>query len=119
MTENCPLCTIPINETLLYEDDSVYLVSTKDNKSHKVRVMAVTKRHTTEPTFEEITLAYGILINHMTNLMLNQDWYIVDGTFASVPQHFHILACDIPLEEEEDPFFVKTPKIVFPIRERR
>jgi len=115
MDKKCPLCSIPKYESLLYEDDKIYLVSTKDLRGHKVRVMAVTKRHTIEPTFEEQILADGILFEHMTKLMGKNDWYIVSSQFASIPQHWHRIAMDFPLEEEEDPMFTKTPKIMFPI----
>jgi glycosyltransferase involved in cell wall biosynthesis len=118
-TIKCPLCTISSNEALLYEDDSIYLVPTKDLKGHKVRIMAVTKCHTTQPTFKERTLAYSVLIDYMTNLMRRQDWYIVDSTYASTPEHWHVLACDTPSEDELDPLFAKTPKIHFPLKEER
>ena len=119
MESNCPLCLIPQKETLLYEDDKIYLASTKTMKGHKVRVMAVTKRHTTEPTFEEQILVIGKLIEYMSSLMLNgQDWFIVSNKFASVPQHFHFVAVDESIDGELDPFFFKTPKVVFPIRSK-
>ena len=116
---NCPLCLIPHKEPLLYEDDLIYLVSTKNLKGHKVRVMACTKRHTTQPTFEEQILADGILFEHMSKLMGKSDWYIVSSKFASVPQHWHRIAMDFPLEEEEDPMFINTPKILFPIKREK
>jgi len=112
----CPLCSIPLREILLYEDDKIYLVSTKDLKGHKVRMMVVTKRHTTKPNFKEQITAIGKLIEYMSNLMKDQDWYIVSNKFATVPQHWHVMSCDFPLEDEEDPLFASTPKVVFPIR---
>jgi hypothetical protein len=71
MENNCPLCSIPKNETLLYEDDKIYLVSTRENKGHKVRVMCVSKRHTINPTFEEQIMVIGKLIEYMSHLMVN------------------------------------------------
>jgi diadenosine tetraphosphate (Ap4A) HIT family hydrolase len=112
----CPLCTIPQHETLLYEDDKVYLVSTKDQKGHKVRVMSVSKRHTVEPTFEEQITAIGVLINYMQRVMKERDWYIVSNKYASIPLHFHIIAVDEPIEDEQDKLFFLTPKVVFPIK---
>lgn len=118
MTENCPLCSIPTHETLLYEDDNIYMVSTKLAKGHKVRIMVATKRHTAIPSFEELTTAYAILIEHMTSLMLGQNWYIVDSKYATVPHHWHLMSCDTPMEDESDPLFEKTPKIRFPLKEK-
>jgi len=115
----CPLCSIPKNETLLYEDNNVYLVPTKDTKGHKVRVMVATKNHTTQPTFIEQTKAYAVLLNYMNNLMQDQDWFIVSNQHATIPEHFHIVACDVPLEDENDPLFTKTQKLHFPLVEKR
>lgn len=120
MTEDkCPLCSIPKSETLLYEDDNIYLVSTKNLKGHKVRVMVATKRHTEQPNFTEQIIADAVLIEYMTNLLQGQDWYIVDSTYATVPSHWHLIACDVPSEDESDPLFEKTPKIHFPLKEER
>lgn len=115
----CPLCSMPTHEALLYEDDKIYLVSTKDMKGHKVRIMAATKRHTTQPTFQEQMKADAILIDHMANLMHGQDWYIVSDKYASIPDHWHRIATDFPLEDEDDPLFAKTPKIHFPLKEEK
>lgn len=110
---NCPLCSIPQKESVLYQDDKLYLASTKDLKGHKVRVMAVIKRHSSTPTIEEKLFAESKLIEHMQQVMGYQDWYIVSDKFASIPEHFHVMACDFPLEEESDPLFAKTPKTHF------
>jgi hypothetical protein len=118
MSERCPLCIIPTKETLLFENELIYLVSTKDQKGHKVRVMSVIKCHSSTPTFEEQVLADGLLFEYMTRLMGKEDWYIVSNQFASIPQHWHRIAVDFPLEEEEDPLFAQTPKVVFPIRRK-
>lgn len=111
-TINCPLCCIPTKEAVIHENDIAYLVSTRNQKGHKVRVMAVIKRHTSTPTHEEKLTVYDMLYNYMTNLMKNQVWYIVSSKYASVPEHFHVIACDLPMEEEEDPLFATTPKIM-------
>lgn len=116
---NCPLCSIPNREPVIYEDDLIYLVSTLDQRGHKVRVMAATKRHVAVPSFEEQVKADAVLTDYMNNTMGSQDWYIVSGEHASVPEHYHRMACDFPLEEEEDPFFACTSKIHFPLKERK
>lgn len=118
-TCKCPLCTIPLNEKLLYEDDEVYLVHTKDLKGHKVRVLVATKRHTANPNFREQVIADVVLVDYMNNLMRGQDWYIVDSTHATYPDHWHRVACDTPSEDESDPLFTKTPKVHFPLKEEK
>lgn len=109
----CPLCTIPQHETLIYENNSFFLVQTKTLKGHKVRVMVVSKQHKKTLTLLEQVEATKILTDYMTKLMLNQEWFIVGDEHATFPDHFHLIACDFPLEEEEDPLFPKTKKILF------
>ena len=112
----CPLCTIPQTETPIYQDAHIYLIQTRDMKGHKVRVMACIQRHASVPTFVEQVKIIGILVEHMQSLLQGKDFYIISPQYASVPQHYHLIACDTPLEDEEDPMFYKTPKIVFPIK---
>ena len=92
--KGCPLCRIPGKEFLLYEDEYVYLCRTKDLKGHDVRVMVATKRHVKEPSFVERTLAYHVLFEYMRKVMGGDAWFVVDSTYASVPDHFHLIACD-------------------------
>ncbi len=113
--EQCPFCTIPEREDLLYEDELVYLVSTLDMKGHKARVMIATQRHTTEPTFEELTTAYAALFDYMNSLCLDE-WYIADSTFGRWPDHWHYVACDALGTPEELELLGKTPKVKFPLR---
>lgn len=116
---SCPLCNLSSREPILYEDDIVYLVSTKNLKGHKVRVMVATKRHTNKPSFQEQITADAVLIDYMTNLMCGQDWFIVSNQYASISDHWHRIACDVPTEGELDPLFEQTQKINFPIKENK
>jgi len=116
MSEECPLCKIPSCEFLLYEDDLVYLCRTKDLKGHQVRVMAVTKRHVQEPSFEERTLCYHVLFEYMRRVCRDEAWFIVDSTYASIPNHYHLIACDNrSLDPKELEQLHKTPRVMFPI----
>lgn len=114
-SSECPFCTIPDREVLLYSDDLVYLVPTLDMKGHKVRVTVATHRHTTEPTFEELTKIYSVLYDYMDSLRLDE-WYIVDKTFGRWPDHHHIVSCDGLGTPEELELLAKTPKVKFPLR---
>ena len=116
----CPLCSIPKREILLYETTDLFLVSTKDLKGHITRVMICLKVHVANPTFEETTKAHVILYDYMKKEMGNNSWYVVDGIYGSIPDHFHIVACD---KESTDPKEVeqlaKTPKVEFPLFHKR
>ena len=111
----CPLCKIPERETPLYEDNSLFLVETKERKGHQIRVMVCIKLHVENPTFQERTKAYAILIDHMKQVMGDGKWYIIDSTYASVPTHFHIIGCDSFGTPEELELLAKTPKVEFPL----
>ena len=111
--DSCPLCSIPSREPLLYEDELVYVVQTLKMKGHKRRVMAVIKRHGAEPSFEERTRVYAALMLEMGDL---GEWFILEGKYASVPEHFHLVACDGFCEGDEVEQFAKTPKVRLPLR---
>ena len=117
---DCPLCLIPKRETLLYETNDLFLVPTKDSKGHITRVMICLKIHVANPTFEESTKAHAILYDYMKKEMGNNSWYVVDGIYGSIPNHFHIVACDVnstdPKEVEQ---LAKTPKVKFPLFHQR
>jgi len=114
--EDCPLCVIPKSESLLYEDELLYLVSTKKMKGHKVRVMASIKRHDAVPYFEERTLAYFLVGEYMKTKLKDESWYMFDNTYASVKDHWHLIAADMhttdPSEMEQ---MQKTAKVALPI----
>jgi hypothetical protein len=90
---SCKLCLIPKTEKLLYEDELVYLVETKLKKGHKVRVMIVIKRHDVSPTFQERTKALFVLNKYMESKC--DLWFVCDSTYATIPEHFHLVACDV------------------------
>ena len=110
---DCPLCSIPTKESLLYEDDDVYMVPTVNMKGHEVRVMVCIKRHDINPSFLERTKSYAMLIDYMERVMKDEPWYIVDDTYASIPDHWHLIACDSKGTPEELALLEKTPKVSF------
>ncbi len=77
--------------------------------------MVCTHRHTKEPTFEEKTHALCLLYSYMSHIMGDNPWFIVDSTFASINDHFHIVSCDNLGTEEELAQLEKTPKVSFPL----
>ncbi len=106
----CPLCILPARESLLYEDDLIYLVETKELKGHSVRAMAVIKAHAAEPTFEERILCTVRLYEYMK--AHTGGFYLVDNSFCSIPGHWHLMACD--LEGGGDPMLYSTPRVMLP-----
>ena len=114
----CPLCTIPQREKLLYSDDLVYVVETKEKKGHKVRLMSSAIRHTDKPTFEEQLRVKAKLIEYMNKYMGIKSWYFCDSTHCSLPEHYHFVACDA---ESSDPnemlLLADTKKVRFPLKQ--
>jgi len=112
--KHCPLCNIPERERLEWKNQLVYVVPTKDLKGHKIRAMSATYRHTTKPTFEELSYAYAALISYMEQK--TSKFYIAAPKKPSVSDHFHIVACDehfSNLDEKEHLF--TNPHIELPI----
>ena len=115
LNEDCPLCTIPDREPLLFENKLVYLVPTKEMKGHKIRAMCAIYRHSTKPTFEELSYAYSALISYMETK--TSKFYIAAPKKASVRNHWHLIACDdkfSDLDEKESLF--TNPYIELPIK---
>ena len=96
----CVLCSIPKREKLLYKDELIYLVKTKLMKGHDIRVMAAIFRHSETPTFEELTKAYAIIMEYMNHVMNGEEWIVVEGKYASVPTHWHLIACDLKVHQK-------------------
>jgi glycosyltransferase involved in cell wall biosynthesis len=112
----CPLCAIPSREPLHYQDDLVYVVDTKEKKGHTVRCMAAVKRHTATPTFEERQRCLLALYEYMGRVQGREPWFIVDGTYGSIPEHYHVVACDGESPDlGERGMMAKTPKIGLPL----
>lgn len=112
---NCPLCTAPSREKLLYEDDDIYLISTKRMKGHSVRVMACIKEHRWKPTFVERTKSYAIVIAYMQKVMGDKNWFFFDSTFCTIPDHWHLMASDAKKDVEDYEQILKTPRVLMPI----
>ena len=110
----CPLCSIPELESILYSDDVIYLVKTKEMKGHKVRVMACTYRHTTNPTIDEQVRMFVTLHKYMSVNCVGE-WYLCDSTHCSIPEHAHFVACDGLGTVEELELLSRTEKVSFPL----
>jgi len=114
--DECPLCKIPEREFLLFENDLVYLVRTKNLKGHTHRVMVCIKRHSPEPTFEERTLAYAVLYDYMNRVMEGEPWFIVgQSRHTSYPSHWHLIASDNRSHDPEEMRKLhESPRVIFP-----
>jgi len=112
----CSLCTIPQREKLIYTDELVYVVETKDKKGHKIRLMSSIIRHSDKPTFEEQIRVKAKLIEYMNKYVGIKPWYFCDSTHCSIPEHYHFVACDAEsTDPEEMALLDNTLKVKFPL----
>lgn len=112
---DCPLCTIPDREPLLFENNLIYVVPTKDLKGHTVRVMAVTKRHVKYPSFEERSYAYASLLNYMSKHTTR--FYFAAPKTPSIKDHWHLIACDAKFSDLDEMEALHTnPHIKLPLQ---
>ena len=115
---SCPLCTIPEREELLYSDSLVYLVKTSKMKGHKNRVMCSIRRHSEEPTFMEKVHIFSVIYDYMNSVMGVDPWYLMDSTYCTIPDHYHLVSCDTVSDDpEETTQMQKTIKVQFPIKQ--
>jgi len=89
----CKLCQAIKNELPLYEDKNFVILHTKNMKGHHKRIMIVYKKHLKRIPDEKACLrkfkefCYGYFNEEPT-------YALVEGTYASIPNHWHKIACD-------------------------
>jgi len=95
----CRLCEIPSDptENILFENSLYYIVETKKMKGHHKRIMVVTKKHI---SYEAINpqLVQKIMIKFISFCKTYFDeqptFALVESTHATLPDHWHKVACD-------------------------
>jgi len=109
--EDCPLCTIPFREKLIYSDDQVYVCDTKDKKGHKTRIMIVSAEHIKEASeeFEQYAIRK---LKEICPKIFTDKWIIVRG-MTSVPDHWHLIAEDTFSTDPKEQKMLKTVSIIW------
>ena len=93
----CKLCEVLEKEKkkFLYEDTYCAILPTKNMKGHHKRIMIVTKFHVKELTKEmEEKLTYIFQIFCEQYFDEEPTYALVDSTYATIPEHWHKIACD-------------------------
>jgi len=100
---NCPLCELNLKEEKVYfEDDSFLVLRTKRLKGHKERVMIVYKRHEHELPCRAVERALEVLTKMGRKLFsYTPKFVIMDSTFASINDHWHLVATDLDPKSED------------------
>ena len=100
---SCPLCNLDLEkEKKFYEDKSFIVIRTKTEKGHRERIMIVYKRH--EHTLPQ--RAYEHALDILTNIgkevfNYTPKFVIMDSTFATINDHWHLVATDLNPKSED------------------
>jgi hypothetical protein len=100
---NCPLCELNLKEEKMYFEDDFFLVlRTKKLKGHKERIMIMYKRHEHELPCKVVKSALGILTKIGRKLFsYTPKFVIMDSTFATINDHWHLVASDLDPKSED------------------
>jgi hypothetical protein len=100
---NCPLCELNLNEEKVYFEDGTFLVlRTRKLKGHRERVMIVYKRHEHELPYKAAERALDILAKIGRKLFsYTPKFVIMDSTFATINDHWHLVATDLDPKSED------------------
>jgi hypothetical protein len=100
---NCPLCDLNLKEEKVYfKDNSFIVLRTKKLKGHKERVMIVYKRHEHEIPYKAVEHALDILSKIGRKLFsYTPKFVIMDSTFATINDHWHLVASDLDPKSED------------------
>ena len=100
---SCPLCDLDLEkEKKYYEDRSFIVLRTKTEKEHRERIMIIFKRH--EHTVPQ--RAYEHALDILTNIgkevfSYTPKFVIMDTTFATINDHWHLVATDLNPKSED------------------
>jgi hypothetical protein len=93
----CSLCNLDLTkEKKYYEDQSFMVLKTKTAKGHRERIMIIYKRH--EHTIPQN--AYEHALDVLTGIgktvfSYTPKFVIMDTTFATINDHWHLVATDL------------------------
>jgi hypothetical protein len=106
----CPLCVLDLEkEKKYYEDKSFIVLKTKTGKGHKERIMIVYKRH--EHTIPQNMFEYAL--DTLTKIgrqvfAYTPKFVIMDTTFATINDHWHLVATDLDPKSQDFDQIVST-----------
>lgn len=100
---NCPLCELNLKEEKVYfEDDFFIVLETKKLKGHKERIMIVYKRHEHELSYRAVERALDLLTKIGRKLFSYAPKFVImDSTFATIDDHWHLVASDLDPKSED------------------
>lgn len=99
----CPLCSLKLDEEVVYGEYGPFLVlRTKDLKGHRERIMIVIKVHTHNIGFHLYEEALNFLVEVGKRVFsYTPKFVIMDSTFATINEHWHLVATDLDPNSED------------------
>ena len=98
----CKLCEAIKNEKPIYFTKNYIILPTKNLKGHHKRIMILPKAHISKLSKEEERYVNGLFKSFCKKYFDEEPTYvIVDSTYATIPEHWHRIACDWFCNNEE------------------
>lgn len=106
----CPLCSLNLEEEVILGEYGPFLVlRTKDLKGHRERIMIVIKRHVHNIPFSLYEEAIDFLYEVGKRVFsYTPKFVIMDNTFATIREHWHLVATDLDPNSEDFQQILKT-----------
>lgn len=103
MENKCPLCNLDLKKETIYGEYGPFVViRTKDLKGHKERIMIVHKQHIHNVKWQEFEAAIEFLIEIGKKIFsYSPKFVIMDTTFATIKEHWHLVATDLSAKSED------------------
>ena len=102
----CPLCSLDLKkEKIYYADGDLIVLQTKDLKRHVERIMIVSNEHIHNIQFDNPALFEHALdvLTHIGKQVFKYTpkFVIMDSTFATINEHWHLVATDLSPQSED------------------
>lgn len=103
VNNKCPLCNLKLEEETIYGEYGPFLVlQTKTMKGHCERIMIVYKKHIHSISYEEYEGALEFLVEIGKRVFAyTPKFVIMDSTFATISEHWHLVATDLARNSED------------------
>jgi hypothetical protein len=100
---SCPLCNLDLEkEKKYYEDRSFVVLRTKTGKGHRERIMIVFRRHEHTVPQRAFEHALDVLTKIGREVFsYTPKFVIMDTTFATISDHWHLVATDLDPKSED------------------
>ena len=99
----CPLCQLDLKkEKIYYEDKSFIVLRTKTLKGHKERVMIVYRQHEHTIPYKAYEHALDVLTDIGRKVFAHTPKFVImDTTFATISDHWHLVASYLDRKSED------------------